>query len=150
MTIPDHELLRRIGSGAFGEVWLARSLTGSYRAVKVIRRTTFQNENSFEREFRGVQKAEPISREHEGLVDILHVGRSGDGFYYIMELADDVGGNRQVDPAKYTPKTLHCTLGARWPTAIVVQIARSLTARASGQRPIRKSVSATLPARKLP
>ena len=34
---------------------------------------------------------EPISRAHDGFVDILHVGRSvaGGFFYYVMELADD-------------------------------------------------------------
>src|SRR5262249_30796871 len=33
--IPDHELLRCIGSGSYGEVWLARNIMGTYRAVKV-------------------------------------------------------------------------------------------------------------------
>lgn len=26
--VPDHELIRRIGRGAYGEVWLARGATG--------------------------------------------------------------------------------------------------------------------------
>jgi len=30
--IPDHELLRRIGGGSYGEVWLARNVMGTYRA----------------------------------------------------------------------------------------------------------------------
>ena len=32
---------------------------------------------------------EPVSRDHKGFVDILHVGRTETFFYYIMELADD-------------------------------------------------------------
>ena len=32
--IPDHEVLRCIGKGAYGEVWMARGLTGALRAVK--------------------------------------------------------------------------------------------------------------------
>jgi len=28
-SIPDHEIIRMIGRGAYGEVWLARSLTGA-------------------------------------------------------------------------------------------------------------------------
>jgi tetratricopeptide (TPR) repeat protein len=48
---------------------------------------------SFEREFKGLQKFEPVSRTHEGLVDILTLGLlpGGEGFYYVMELADRAG-----------------------------------------------------------
>src|SRR5439155_27214519 len=42
-TIPDHELIRRIGSGSYGEVWLARSVMGTFRAVKVVYRKTFEH-----------------------------------------------------------------------------------------------------------
>jgi CHASE2 domain-containing sensor protein len=89
--IPDHELLRRIGSGSYGEVWLARNVTGALRAVKLVQRSAFADARQFEREFEGVRKFEPLSRLHEGLVDILHVGRNdaAGGFYYVMELADD-------------------------------------------------------------
>ena len=70
-TIPDHELIRRIGGGSYGDVWLARNALGAYRAVKVISRRNFEDSRPFEREFRGIQKFEPISRSHDGLVDIL-------------------------------------------------------------------------------
>src|SRR3569832_407063 len=36
IPIPDFQLLRRIGSGAYGEVWLARAITGALRVVKVV------------------------------------------------------------------------------------------------------------------
>src|SRR6266404_4483442 len=86
--IHEHELLRRIGRGAYGEVWLARNALGTYRAVKVVYRKDFEDSRPFEREFNGIQKFEPISRSHEGLVNILQVGRREDYFYYVMELAD--------------------------------------------------------------
>src|SRR6266851_4784274 len=73
-AIPDHELLRRVGKGAYGEVWLARSALGAYRAVKIVYRASFPDERPYEREFRGIQKFEPISRTHDSQVDILHVG----------------------------------------------------------------------------
>src|SRR6058998_3021329 len=99
-TIPDHELLRCIGRGSYGEVWLARNVMGNYRAVKVVYRTTFDHDRPFEREFEGIQKFEPISRMHESQVDILHVGRNEKQgyFYYVMELADDANEERAPIP----------------------------------------------------
>ena len=86
-SIPDHELLRRIGEGSYGEVWLARNKLGPLRAVKVVYRRAFEDARPFEREFRGIQKFEPISRSHDGFVDIL-VGGTEEYFYYVMELVD--------------------------------------------------------------
>ncbi len=112
--VPNHELVRVIGRGAYGEIWMARSLTGALRAVKIVDRRTFENERSFEREFEGMARFEPISRSDAGFVDILHVGRDAGGhfFYYVMELADDVTG-RQVEPDEYVPKTLRTELRRR-------------------------------------
>ena len=89
--IPNFELLGRIGGGSYGEVFLARSITGMYRAVKVVRREDFEFERTFEREFEGIQRYEKVSQNHPGLVDVLHVGRNSEGgfYYYVMELADD-------------------------------------------------------------
>ena len=42
-TIPDHELLKKIGGGSYGEVWLAKSKLGTYRAVKLVYRKTFDD-----------------------------------------------------------------------------------------------------------
>ena len=89
--VPDHQMLRLFGEGAYGQVWLARNTAlGTYRAIKVVFRKAFDNDGPFEREFRGIQAFEPISRSHEGFVHILQVGRNhGAGyFYYVMELAD--------------------------------------------------------------
>src|SRR5689334_7941145 len=90
-NVPDHTLLRKIGGGSYGEVWLARNVMGTYRAVKVVYRSRFSEPRPYEREFEGIQRFEPISREHPGLVDVLQVGcdDANGFFYYIMELADD-------------------------------------------------------------
>jgi serine/threonine protein kinase len=90
LAIHDHELLRRIGHGAYGEVWLARNALGGFRAVKIVYRKDFEQNRPFEREFNGIQRFEPISRSHPGLVHILQVGRRQEYFYYVMELADDL------------------------------------------------------------
>jgi serine/threonine protein kinase len=150
-SIPDHELLRPIGEGSYGEVWLARNKLGTLRAVKVVYRRTFEDARPFEREFRGIQKFEPISRSHDGLVDILQVGGSDEYFYYVMELADDGGmkkeecrmQNDQLTPGaspdssfsilpsalpRYTPRTLRHDLKKRGglPVDECVKIGHSL------------------------
>jgi WD40 repeat protein len=108
ISIPDHQLVRRIGSGSYGEVWLAQHTMGMLRAVKIVYRASFQDERPFERELSGIRKFEPISRSHEGFVDILHVGINAQQgyFYYVMELADDQALGQQIEPATYRPKTL--------------------------------------------
>jgi WD40 repeat protein len=107
-SIPDHEVLRCIGSGSFGFVWLARNRMGTYRAVKVVSRRAFDNPKPYERELAGIRRFEPVSRQHEGFVDILHVGINDaeQYFYYIMELGDDQIQGQTIDPNSYSPKTL--------------------------------------------
>ncbi len=113
-------MLRIIGRGSYGEIWLARGQTGAFRAVKVVYRATFATERSFAREFEGMSSFEPISRDHDGFVDILHVGRTEAFFYYIMELADDDSTGRPLGIAAsaaeidaYTPRTLKAEFDRR-------------------------------------
>src|SRR5512138_635947 len=107
-TIPDHTLLRKIGGGSYGDVWLARHQMGMYRAVKFVSRASFERREPFERELAGIRRFEPVSRSHEGFVDILHVGiNEAEGwFYYVMELGDDEISGQAIEPEAYTPKTL--------------------------------------------
>ncbi|HRY47305.1 MAG TPA: protein kinase [Candidatus Paceibacterota bacterium] len=130
--IPDHELLRCIGSGSYGEVWLARNVMGTYRAVKVVYRLTFENERPYEREFNGMKKFEPVSRSHDALVDILQIGRNDTAgyYYYIMELGDDLVSGPEIDPDRYEAKTLAKVLHlhGRLPYEECVQLGVSLAA----------------------
>ncbi len=116
VVIPDHTLLRCIGRGSYGEVWLARNMMGVYRAVKIVYRNSFQDERPFQRELSGIRKFEPISRSHEGFVDVLQVGiNEPQGyFYYVMELGDDQAAGQHIDPESYSPKTLAKELLSRW------------------------------------
>jgi eukaryotic-like serine/threonine-protein kinase len=106
--IPEHELIRPIGSGSGGTIWLARNALGTFRAVKIIQAGSSRRRQFFQSEFNGVLKFEPVSRLHDGLVDILQVG-GGDAagyFYYVMELADDIDSGQLIIPERYVPRTL--------------------------------------------
>jgi len=150
-VIPDHALLQRVGRGAYGDVWLARNALGTLRAVKIVYRAHFDDAHPYEREFTGILKYEPLSRTHEGLVQVLHVGRADRAgcFYYVMELADEAEtneeqlgkaaeGNRATEagglsstrcsPASYRPRTLRSELArhSRLPPAEAAQFALRL------------------------
>jgi WD40 repeat protein len=128
--IQEHELVRPIGAGAYGEVWLAKSVMGTCRAVKVVYRNSFNDSRPYEREFRGIQKFEPLSRSNDNLVDILQIGREDEQgyFYYVMELADDVAGDNSSFE-QYIPKTLRSEVQrrGRLPFDECLQLALSLT-----------------------
>ncbi len=128
--VSDHELIRLIGKGSAGEVWLARNVLGSCRAIKIVRASTFKHRRPFDREFNGIRRFEPVSRAHDGLVDILQVGlNEADGyFYYVMELADDVATGQLVDPGLYQPRTLahDLTQQERLPVAECLRLGAAL------------------------
>ncbi len=128
-VVPDHELLRVIGRGAYGEIWMARTVTGGLRAVKIVYRSTFESERAFLREFEGMSAFEPISREHAGFIDILHVGRTSEYLYYSMELADDHMAGREIDLTNYEPRTLKSDLARhkRLSAGESIQLGLSLT-----------------------
>ncbi|MFZ1055180.1 MAG: protein kinase, partial [Opitutaceae bacterium] len=107
-AITDYDLLRIIGRGSYGDVWLARGVTGAFRAVKVVWRHRFNDPHPFEREFNGLREFTAISLVEAHQLALLHVGRNDAAgfFYYVMELADDAETGREIDPEKYVPLTL--------------------------------------------
>jgi CHASE2 domain-containing sensor protein len=94
--------------GAYGKVWLARNATGQWQALKEIERAKFQDANSYEREFRGLQSYKPISLQHLGLLHIDHVNRNDQQgyFYYVMELGDARDPDWQEKGLPYKPRNL--------------------------------------------
>jgi len=142
-AVPDYELIRRIGHGAYGDVWLARSQpTGVLRAAKIVWRHTFEDAKPFQREFAGIQSFERISREHPSQLALFHIGRNDAAgyFYYVMELADQAepgptagrhtvsNDNARPDVDNYTPHTLRADLGnGRLPAARVLEIGLALS-----------------------
>ena len=94
--IGDYTLLAHCGKGAYGMVFLAEnSVTHQKVALKIIH-TFSQN---FERELKGLQQYQQICRG-TNLLQIYHVGKGEDFFYYTMDAADSIGEK------EYIPKTL--------------------------------------------
>ncbi len=141
--MPDYEVIRCVGRGAFGDVWLARAkATQRFRAIKLVCRSRFPRTSLYETEFAGLRKFEEISREHAGFIDILHISRDDQRgcFSYVMELADDLENGQSFNPERYSPKTVASELARRqevpnsagsFTPAECVQVALSLTAALS-------------------
>lgn len=149
LAIPNYEVLQRVGKGSYGEVWLARNQIGGYGAVKAVKRKNFESAGPCEREFRGIEKFMPISRNHLGLVHLLHVGRNdAEGwFFYIMEVADDERLGQAIDPADYSPKHLGKELKrrGRLPVPECVELGLRLT-----EDLLRLKLASVLPAKRSP
>ena len=106
---PGYELFHpSFAEGSYGKVWLARTAAGQWRALKVIYLAKFEGDpEPYEREFAGVQKYQPISDRHPGLLRVDFVSeKKADFFYYVMELGDSVALGWENQPALYQPRDL--------------------------------------------
>ena len=97
-------LLREVGRGAYGMVYLAVGSGGERAAVKVCRRSDVGNER-YERELRGAKLYCSIPSQ-EGLIRMRDLGEAEWGFYTVMDLADDEFGGSHESSDGYRPKTL--------------------------------------------
>jgi len=127
-SIPDYQLLRIIGRGSYGDVWLARGVTGAFRAVKIVWSERFPDQRPYLREFEGITRFAAISIQEPSQLALLHAGRNDSFFFYVMELADDATLGREIVPETYVPLTLKeiRERRGRLPVTEVVGIAVSL------------------------
>jgi len=107
-VVPDLELIRKIGRGGFGEVWLARNRTTRLlQAVKLVALHREQGIDPAGREVASIVRLEAnIRRKHPNLLDIHHVGQVPGFLFYTMELADDITGGPATADENYLPATL--------------------------------------------
>lgn len=106
--VPDFELVRPIGEGGFGQVWLGRNrTTGLLRAVKLIPLRHEGRTDLAGREIASLTHLETrIGSHHPNLMVIHHVGKTDDYLFYVMDLADDVSGSAVSCDSSYRPATL--------------------------------------------
>ena len=111
-TLDGYRLIRPIGSGGFGEVWLCQSdAVGDFRALKFIPATST---GRLEKEFDSVCKyrAAATQLRSPSIMPIEHVNRRSDGLFYIMPLSDGYGVQDPTHPEWY-PLTLAAIIEGR-------------------------------------
>ena len=112
--VSDYDLVRLIGEGGFGQVWLATNrTTGHLRAVKVIPLHRSGTADPAGREITSITRLEAnLCRPHPSLLHIHHVGKTADHLFYVMDLADNISGGPGSSQPGYRPATLKSRLEA--------------------------------------
>ena len=129
--VPDFDLIRPVGHGGFGEVWLATNrTTGHLRAVKVIPLQQARETDPAAREIASLTRLEAnLERQHPNLLNIHHVGKTDQCLFYVMDLADNTTGGPATSNPDYRPATLQSQLqGAPLSTDLCIDYARQLLA----------------------
>ena len=100
-----YRLIRFIGRGGFGEVWLCRSeAMGDDRALKIIPSISASHlQKEYESLLQYRKAAAQLRSPH--LLAIEHVNLIEAGLFYIMPLADGIGAEDPADP-DWLPQTL--------------------------------------------
>ena len=99
--IPNYGILKQIGSGGFGDVWLVRNtLDHQYYALKTLK-------DGRDSELSAIREFKRRIPNHPNLVPIGHVGEADGTIYYLMPLADNaLPDHRMRTTEDYEPMTL--------------------------------------------
>ena len=140
----DYNLIREIGSGGYGHVYLfsrkrAKETAPNYVAGKFIYGQMFgpsddpASNAAYQRALDGLRNFRSLSAESPHLLHVFDVReRHEEGYFsYMMELADDIEAGRNINPLAYRPKTLKNELERsgerrRLPAARCLEIALTL------------------------
>ena len=102
MNIPDHTVIRRLGQGGFGEVWLAKhDRLQREHAVKRLCADRFTADGIHRLE----QEAQFMSRlpKHRNRVQVFDLRRTPDGVFLMMEYVDGESLHNRLLPWDSSP-----------------------------------------------
>ncbi len=105
-----YKMLCMIGSGGFGEVWLAKMRDGAYCAVKSVSKS-----GGATRELEALKKYVKFCGKaaSENIIKIGDVCDGGDCLYYAMPLADGLDSSISPEDERWVPDTLQARIDAR-------------------------------------
>src|SRR3954465_232611 len=117
-TLGDYQLLRRLGTGGMGQVYLARQLSLKRDvAVKLLRDEMAANPTALKR-FQA--EAEAVAKlNHPNIVHIHQIGEHGGLRYMVLEFVD--GRNLRDYPARKGPPDVPITLSVMRQVALALQ-----------------------------
>ncbi|MEI8311052.1 MAG: protein kinase family protein [Verrucomicrobiota bacterium] len=111
-SLDGYRVIRLIGSGGFGAVWLCQSeALGDLRALKFIPAI---DPGRIEKEFDALCRYRTAAGQlrSPSIIPIEHVNRRSDGLFYIMPLADGYGSPDPLE-ASWCPLTLAAVIEGR-------------------------------------
>lgn len=98
--IANYEIIRRIGEGGYGTVYLAKLKNrAEYLALKIIA------SKGIERERKALEKYLNIS-DRNNMVEIIDFGSTKEFLYYCTPLADSLDENFKPEDFRWQPKSL--------------------------------------------
>ena len=110
--LDGYRLIRFLGRGGFGEVWLCRSeAMGGYHALKFIAGIS-PDLLAKEHEALALYRKEAARLRSPHLMPIEHINRNESGLYYVMPLADGVAPGDPADPT-WQPLSLAASIHAQ-------------------------------------